>query len=172
TSLPPTNLRLRNRVLQSWVRMQTAPETHPIKAAVQRSIASRSTSHITPLEYLARSFPQYASSIETIKPHSLPPGWTPSFSIEVEADKDAAKAKHDATSHDGNTLCIYTDGSGIDGHVGASAFCPKISQTHQQYLGPEEEHNVYTAEVTAFELAAEIAQDSPPLFTKCVIYAD
>src|SRR4030095_10310597 len=33
-------------------------------------------------------------------------------------------------------------------------------------------HNVYTAEVTAFELAAEIAQESPPSFTKCVIYTD
>jgi ribonuclease HI len=45
-------------------------------------------------------------------------------------------------------------------------------QTESQYLGSEEEHNVYTAETTAFELAANIANTSPPAFTKCVIYAD
>ena len=69
-------------------------------------------------------------------------------------------------------LCIYTDGSGIDGHVGAAAVCPKISRTSQRYLGSDKEQNVYSAEVTAFESAAEIALVSPPSFTKCVIYAD
>jgi hypothetical protein len=54
--------------------------------------------------------------------------------------------------------------------VGAAAFCPNTSQTELQYLGPEEKHNVYTAEATAFELAANIAQTSPPTFTTCVIY--
>jgi ribonuclease HI len=39
-------------------------------------------------------------------------------------------------------------------------------------LGPEDEHNVYEAEVTAFELAAEIALNAPPSFTKCVVYPD
>ena len=172
TSLPPTHLRLRNRVLQSWTRMRTAPETHPINAAIRRAIASRSKSHTTPLENLARSFPQYASTIETIKPHPFPPWWTPAFSSEVNGDKKAAKAKHDTTTHEQSTLCIYTDGLGIDGHVGAAAVCPKISQTRHQYLGSEEEHNVYTAEATAFELATDIARNSPPSFTKCVIYAD
>jgi len=84
---------------------------------------------ITPLEHLARTFPKYASPIETIKPHPLPPWWSPPFEIEIEGDKTLAKAKHDATHHEENTLCIYTDGSGIDEHVGAAAVCPKTSQT-------------------------------------------
>jgi ribonuclease HI len=172
TSLPPTYLRLRNKVLQSWTRMRTAPETHPINAAIRRASTSQSKTHITPLENLARSFPQYAATIETIKPHPFPPWWSPPFTIEVEGNKKTAKAKHDATQHEEHTLRIYTDGSGIDGHVGAAAFCPNTMQTESQYLGSEEEHNVYTAETTAFELAANIANTSPPAFTKCVIYAD
>lgn len=152
--------------------MQTVPETHPINAAIQRAIVSRSMATTTPLEHLARMFPNHAAPIETIKPHPVPPWWSPPFHVEINCDKKMAKAKHDSTLHDGNTLCIYTDGSGINGHVGAAAVCPKTSQMLQRYLGSDKEHNIYSAEVTAFELAAEIALTSPPSYTKCLIYAD
>ena len=100
TSLPPTHLRLRNRVLQSWARMQTAPETHPINAAIRRATCSQSKIIITPLEHLARTFPKYASPIETIKPHPLPPWWSPPFEIEIEGDKTFAQRLH---KHDDST---------------------------------------------------------------------
>jgi len=60
TSLIPTHLRLRHRVLQSWTRMQTAPETHPINAALQHAKTSPSNHCISLLEHLARTFPKYA----------------------------------------------------------------------------------------------------------------
>src|SRR5579859_6946579 len=107
-----------------------------------------------------------------IKQHPLPPWWTPPFTTEVEGDKKTAKAKHDATQHKQNMLCIYTDGSGIDGHVEATAFCPNTSQTTLQYLGSEEHHNVCSAEPRVFELAADITQTSHLSFTKYVIYTD
>jgi ribonuclease HI len=56
--------------------------------------------------------------------------------------------------------------------MGVVAFCPNTSKTELHYLGPEEKQNVYTAEATVFELAANIAQTSPPTFTMCVIYTD
>ena len=59
--------------------------------------------------------------------YPLPSWYTPSFSIEVSDDKDAAKAKHDATTHEQNIYRIYINSSGIERHVGASAFNPKIS---------------------------------------------
>ena len=68
-SLPPTDLRLRNRVLQSWTRMQTAPEMHPINFAIQQAISSQSITSMTPFEHLARTFPNHATPIETIKPY-------------------------------------------------------------------------------------------------------
>jgi len=126
----------------------------------------------TNLEHLARQFPKHTSPIETIKPYPLPPWWSPPYETEIQGDKKSAKLKHNATHHDENTLTIYTDGSGIEGHVGAAAYSPKTSQTHQQYLESDEGHNIYSAEVTAFELAAGIALDSPLSYAKCVIYAD
>jgi len=73
TSLIPTHLRLRYRVLQSWTRMQTAPETHPINAAIQRAKTSRSNHCISLLEHLAKTFLKYASPTETIKPYPFSP---------------------------------------------------------------------------------------------------
>ena len=107
-----------------------------------------------------------------IKPFPVPPWWQPPFTTKIELNKKTAKSAHDSTVHDDNTLCIYIDGSGIDGHVGAAAVCPQIAKALQRYLGSDKEHNVYTAEITALELAMEIARSSLSSYTKCIIYVD
>ena len=118
TSLPPLYLRLRNRVLQSWTRMQTTLETHPINEAIRRAISSRSNIFITPLEHLIRMFPHHTTPLKMIKPYPVPLWWSPPFITEIMDNKKSAKAKHDVSLDNDNTLCIYTDGSGINGHVG------------------------------------------------------
>jgi ribonuclease HI len=110
--------------------------------------------------------------METIKPFPRPPWWIPPFTTGNFGDKKSAKTKHDSQVHDPHTLYIYTDGSAIDGHVGAAAYCPTTSQTKRQYLGTAQQHNVYTAELTGFELAIDIAKENPTHFTKCIIYPD
>jgi ribonuclease HI len=173
TSLPPTHLRLRNKVRQSYTRMHTSPLTNPVKAAILKASTSTSKSHITPFEYIMRVFPQYTrGEMETIKPFPRPPWWIPPFTTNEFGNKKSAKAKHSAQTHDPDTLCIYTDGSAINGHVGAAAYCPTTSETKRQYLGTTQQHNVYSVELTGFELAIDIAKESPTHFTKCIIYAD
>jgi ribonuclease HI len=54
----------------------------------------------------------------------------------------------------------------------SSSSVPPNHGSLQRYLGSDNEHNVYTAEITALELAAEIAILSPPFYTECVIYVD
>jgi ribonuclease HI len=80
-------------------------------------------------------------------------------------------------SHEPTTIRLYTDGSGIDGHIGAAAYCPQISETKQQYLGfirlgTDSTQNVYVAELFAIKLAVDMAPTSAPQYRKCVIYAD
>jgi len=70
---------------------------------MERAATSRSKVVITPLEYLARTFSNYATPIETIKPHPVPPWWSPPFDIDIDVDK-TAKANHDATCHEATTL--------------------------------------------------------------------
>jgi hypothetical protein len=85
--------------------------------------------------------------METIHPYVRPPWWIPNANIDVSSNKKEAKQRHDETVQDPNTICIYTDGSGIDGQIGAAAFCPMVSETRQLYSGTESSHNVHTAEL-------------------------
>lgn len=55
---------------------------------------------------------------------------------------------------------VYTDGSGINGHVGASATCPQNQIQKQAYLGPDKEFTVPIAELVGLALALEIAKEA------------
>ena len=173
TGLPPTHLRLCNKILKTFARMQTTPAKHPIHQCVLRAVSSKSQHHISTLEYISRSFPNHAAeSLETILPFARPPWWTPKFTINVSGNKDEAKARHNNAIHNDDTLYVYTDGSGIDGQVGAAAYCPNTSTTKRQYLGTENQHNIYSAELTGMAMAIDIAQSCQRNYKQCVIYAD
>jgi ribonuclease HI len=88
--------------------------------------------------------------------------------------KELVKKHHDKTmpTHDADTtLCIYTDGSRINNHIGAAAYCPTIATTKHQHLGKESTHNVYAAELSAIYFATTIVKDNSQ-YTECVIYSD
>ena len=173
TCLLPAHLRLSNKILQSFTRMQTTAAKHPIQPCIQQAINSKSQHYVSPLEYIARSFPNYAAEpLETILPYARPPWWTPNFTINVPGNKEAAKRKHENTIYHDDTLYVYTDGSGIDGQVGAAAYSPTTLSTKQQYLGSENQHNIYSAELTAIDIAVNIAQTCQNNYKQCVIYAD
>jgi len=174
TAMLPTHLRLRNKVLQTFTRMQTSPSSHPIHQCLRRAVGSRSKKYISVLEYITRAFPEYAiSDLETIVPYVRPPWWVPHFTVDTSGNKNEAKAKHDNAARDPDTIRVYTDGSGIGGHIGAAAYSPETSQTVKQHLGAENQSNVYAAELTAMELAVTgIVQTCPDNYKRCIIYAD
>jgi hypothetical protein len=75
--------------------------------------------------------------------------------IRIEATKEAAKKRHnEIQAHlDATTMTIYTDGSGIEGKIGAAAYNTATNEASHQHLGSEAQFNVYTAELTAVHLA-------------------
>jgi hypothetical protein len=72
--------------------------------------------------------------------------------------------------HEPDTVLFCTDGSGIDGHIGAAAHCPHTSETKQQYLGMDSTQNVYVAELYAVKLAIDMALELPIHYRKSFIY--
>ena len=173
SALLPPHLRLQSKILRSFTRLLTLPAKHPIHNYLEQARLSRRLTHMSPLEYIYQTFPQHSDMpIETIHPFPKPLWWSPSIQVIIANNKKEAKKYHDEMIHEPTTICFYTDGSGIDGHIGAAAHCPQTSGTKQQYLGTDSAQNVYVAELYAIKLAIDMALASPPQHRKCIIYAD
>ena len=97
--------------------------------------------------------------LEVITPHVVPPWWTsPKTFIEESAEK-AQKRHQYSIDNEPNAIHIYTDGSGINGHVGAAAVCTTTSQTKSAYMGDDAVSTVYAGELQGISLALQIAQE-------------
>ena len=182
TDLLPIDLELRKQITKYLTRIQTLPTKHPtkvwlLKAINQRGAASRR--HFTSnLEHLVKQYPSYVTeSMEEIYPYIRPPWWfLANTTINIDkASKDEARVRHESyLKQNGapNILHIYTDGSGIENHVGAAAYSPSITTIAHDYLGNADSTNIYAAELTATHLGIKMARTSPKQYDKCYIYAD
>ena len=68
-------------------------------------------------------------------------------------------------------MTIYTDGSGIEGKIGAATYNSATNEASHQYLGSEAQFNVYTAELTAVHLAVKQLENHSEC-RLCRIYTD
>jgi hypothetical protein len=97
--------------------------------------------------------------LEAITPHIVPPWWTgPSMYIEESAEKAEAR-HHCSTRSEPDAVHIYTDGSGIKGHVGAAAVSTTTHQTKSAYIGDDTVSTVYAGKLQGIILALQIAQE-------------
>ncbi len=116
--------------------------------------------------------------LEKRQQHVIPPWWSPPFTCIAATSEEAIK-QHDST--DPRTLRIYTDGSGIDGHVSAAVVIPftairGINTRRTEYMGTSSTSTVYAADLRGIELALQIALDVQHARAitsgKCTIFTD
>jgi ribonuclease HI len=85
--------------------------------------------------------------------------WRQGPKTHIESSAEEAQQQHDRKVDTGESLSIYTDGSGIDGQIGAAAVCLITKQSRIAYMGPNTVSTVYAAELQGINLALQIAQE-------------
>jgi ribonuclease HI len=180
TELLPIELELRKQITKYLTRIQTLPKKHPTKTWLLKAIRywsiTNSKTFTSNLEYLVKQYPEYVTeTMEEIHPYVKPPWWTLNNMTTniAKLPKDKAKEEHEKLlNNTPNALHIYTDGSGIQNHIGAAAYSPTITTTAHQYLGTADTTNVYAAELTAIHLGINIGGKSHQHYDKCYIHVD
>ncbi|RFN42691.1 ribonuclease h-like protein [Fusarium flagelliforme] len=113
--------------------------------------------------------------LEVITPYVVAPWWIgPKTFIEENAEKARSRHQH-SIEKEPNAIHIYTDGSGINGHVGSAAVCTTTNQAKSAYMGEDTVSTVYAGELQGVSLALQIAQqdrDQGNVRTKVMIYTD
>ena len=170
--LPPLQ-QLEQTALEATMRIRTTPIYSEMGSENEKALSPlKQFSNILELKHNIQ-----LERLEKRQPHVVPPWWIPPFTCIAESAETAIK-QHDAT--ESGTLRIYTDGSGINGHVGAAAVAPglhldNIQAKRTEYMGRSTTSTVYAAELRGIVLAFQIALDVYAITNtpgKCVVFTD
>jgi ribonuclease HI len=181
--LLPVPQQLEQTALEATLRIRTTPLYKAMAIPHGNNIPRRVPQALdkqSPLDRLSSILTHkhavHLDRLETRQPHVVPPWWTtPAVRINPSA-KDAIQ-EHNAT--DLGTIRVYTDGSAINGHVGAAAVtlaCQgDIARKRVEYMGPSTTSTVYAAELRGLVLALQIVlqiHESARHPGKCAIFTD
>jgi hypothetical protein len=127
------------------LRLVTLLASHPIHAAVKQEVEWSTRIHSLPLYDLMKDFHLEPTQIEKIRAVQVPATWMSMMQVDVAPSKKEAQRRE---KDDVFTYRVYTDGSGIDGHIGGSAvlFVHGVEQASLQLHLGEDEHTVFEGE--------------------------
>lgn len=159
--LPPIDLRLNQSAFNSTVRLASLPPSHPLHKIVKSCARHCPRFHHSPIHELFLAFPDICN-VETVDPGLVNPTWENPFEVVIEPDKDKAAALADDLVRSGD-LCVFTDGSGFEGLIRASAVAQGKLNKHVRrvHLGDDTEHTVFEGEVTGLILALDVIEAEP-----------
>ena len=173
----PIELALLKATHRAAIRLLTLPCTHPLFPIIVTTKANLplARKHPSPIENLLRTFKLRRIQIETILPTAQCPLQVPKFPIKIAASREES-IKFE--KEDPADFKVYSDGSGLDGDVGAAAVLYRKGRftpvsTLKYCLGPSSKHNTYEAEAIGAILATKLLSDCPDTIgKKATIYID
>ena len=171
----PIELALLKACHSALVRSLTLPSTNPIQQVVERAKLVRPRKHLGPIDKLLKLYGLEDAEIETVYPAIVLKSLSPRRTvIRDKTREDSIKSER----VDKADYKIFTDGSGHDDGIGASAVLYKNRRsrplkTLQAHLGGPDRHNTYEAETMGAILALWILENTPATIGKTVsLYTD
>lgn len=155
--LLPLEHRLQNLCYQAAIRLAAHPTSHPLFIPVRRAANRLVKRHRSSLHHLYHATKFDLGSIETITHNRRPPSSRTPYHIAIASTRELAIQDHNDNNDE---IKIYSDGSGINGKIGAAAVLIRNGQpqpkTIHYHLGSEDDHTVYEAEAVGLTLAAQL----------------
>lgn len=155
----PHRLLVEQCCYRSIARICTLSPHHPLAPLALRAatrFVKRHRSVFHSLLYLLHLDPRHTETIPAVR---YSPLWKPGWRVRILENKAAAVAD-DAEWISQRGTRIYTDGSDVDGGVGAAAVLYRGNRriVLRHYLGPSTSHTVYEAELVGIILGLELAR--------------
>src|SRR5882672_6358718 len=154
--LLPFPLLVNKVVHHATTRLATFPSSHPLKKHVSRAANRNVKRHRAPLHEVTHVYNIRPADLEDICPVRFELKWCPQCTTQgPESRPEAIEATRTAQAD----IKVFLDGSGIGGSIGAATVLyrnGKLKPSLRKYLGREDQHMVYEAEVVSLTLAAEL----------------
>jgi ribonuclease HI len=157
----PMDLFLLKRCHNELTRVYSLPPSHPLHDIARKRYNSRHVKRYpSPLHLLPTILcPVPPNETEVIDVPQRSPHYQPNFVCRISGSKEEAKDEHDALTDE---IAIYTDGSSIDGSVGAAAILYErrrgVIRTLKYQLGGDSQFSAYDAEAVGIILGLHLAR--------------
>jgi ribonuclease HI/endonuclease/exonuclease/phosphatase family metal-dependent hydrolase len=138
------------------LRLATLPETHPLHKPVRNAAARLVKRYPTPMHDLMHRFNIKPGSTEKVQAVRHQANWKSDISTSIPTNGERAMEVIDRDDPD---LKIFTDGSGMDDNIGASAVVYRNNREKASLrfkLGAIKHHTVFEGEATGLLLASNL----------------
>ena len=143
---------------RALTRLATLPLGHPLHPLIKRNTACRTKRHCAPIHTLLSLYNLDTSAVEKIPSTARNPEQTGRlpFNLSIPENRSSAIAEAASATEE---IQIFSDGSAIDGKVGAAAILIKNGTTTKSlhyHLGPATKYTVHEAELVGLILGLHL----------------
>ncbi|KAJ3473536.1 hypothetical protein NLI96_g12952 [Meripilus lineatus] len=170
------SLLLEKHLFRAASRLATLPKSHPLHPIIRRAKRHYVKRHPAPIHHLLHRTGIFDTQLpyETIDVIRRRSTFEPTFSVHIPPDKQQALEEAKRRRH-AYKVRVYSDGSGIDGQIGAAAALyinGRIKGKLFYHLGKATDHTVYEAELVGVLLAQHLLRSINQPFYRATIGLD